>query len=191
MSIDLEFPEQGRGEARSLVALERTSDRAMLLLADPVTDKALAVRRATADQAAEVARLLHDFHAEFSEPTPEIAVLKDRRYELLADGEITVLLGGERPDGLAVLRFRQSLMTDSLDAYLEELYVTPERRGRGLGRALLEAAIELARDAGADHIDLGTNETDTAARALYESCGFSNRENHPVGPTMLYYERDL
>jgi hypothetical protein len=38
---------------------------------------------------------------------------------------------------------------------------------------------------------LGTSEDDVAARALYESAGFTNREGSPDGPTMLYYERDL
>jgi ribosomal protein S18 acetylase RimI-like enzyme len=78
-----------------------------------------------------------------------------------------------------------------LDAYLEELYVVPERRGHGLGRALLEAAMEHARERGAVHIDLNTSETDVAARALYESAGFSNGEGGPDGPPMLYYARDL
>ncbi len=48
-----------------------------------------------------------------------------------------------------------------------------------------------ARAAGATGIDLGTGETDTAARALYESAGFSNREGEPDGPSMLFYEREL
>ena len=92
-----------------------------------------------------------------------------------------MLLGGDGPDGFAELRFRPSLYTGALDAYLEELYVIPERRGRGLGRALLEAAMEHARKRGAAHIDLGTSEDDTAARTLYESAGFTNRETHPRG----------
>jgi ribosomal protein S18 acetylase RimI-like enzyme len=68
--------------------------------------------------------------------------------------------------------------------------VVPDRRGSGLGRALLDAAIELARERGAEHVDLTTAETDTAARALYESSGFTNRE-FPSGAPMLYYEREL
>ena len=151
----------------------------------------MAVRRAGSDDAPDIARLLHDFNTEFSEPTPGIAVLTERTRRLLADGEMTVMLGGEGPDGLAVLRFRPSFWTGALDAYLEELYVTPEQRGRGMGRALLDAAMEIARETGALHIDLGTSEDDTAAIALYESCGFTNRESRPDGPKMLYYERDL
>lgn len=72
-----------------------------------------------------------------------------------------------------------------------ELYVTPERRGRGIGRALLEAAMQHARQRGAVHIELGTSESDIAARALYENAGFTNHEDGPDGPRMLCYERDL
>ena len=110
---------------------------------------------------------------------------------LIETGEVTVLLGGDGPDGFAQLRFRPSLYTGALDAYLEELYVVPERRGEGLGRALLDAAMQYSRDRGAEHIDLGTSEDDVAARALYESAGFTNRERSSDGPQMLYYERDL
>jgi ribosomal protein S18 acetylase RimI-like enzyme len=102
-----------------------------------------------------------------------------------------VLLVGIGPDGFAQLRFRISLYTGALDAYLEELYVVPERRGHGLGRALLEAAMDHARARGAAHIDVNTSVADTAAQALYESAGFTNREGGPEGPQMLYYERDL
>jgi ribosomal protein S18 acetylase RimI-like enzyme len=110
---------------------------------------------------------------------------------LIEAGEVTVLFVGDGPDGFAQLRFRPSLYTGALDAHLEELYVVPEGRGCGLGRALLEAAMNHARKRGAAHMDLGTSEDDVAARALYESTGFTNREGGPDGPRMLYYERDL
>jgi GNAT superfamily N-acetyltransferase len=153
--------------------------------------KELAIRRAGVADAGEVAGLLHDFNTEFSEPTPPVEVLAQRIRQLLEDGEVTVLLGGERPDGVALFRLRPSLWADGLDAYLEELYVAPPQRGEGIGRALLEGAMQAAREAGAIRMDLGTGETDTAARALYEGCGFTNREGGPDGPIMLYYERNL
>lgn len=149
------------------------------------------VRRAVGADAPEVARLLHDFNTEFDDPTPGVEALTERARQLLAEGEMTVLLGGERPDGIALIRLRPAIWTDGLDAYLEELYVAPERRGEGIGRALLEATMDAAREAGAVRIDLGTSVDDTAAIALYESCGFTNREREPDGPRMLFYERDL
>lgn len=149
------------------------------------------MRRAELDDAPAIGRLLHDFNAEYEDYTPGPEALAGRVRRLLADGEITVLLAGAGPDGLAVLRFRPAIFTEALECYLAELYVVPGLRGRGLGRALLEASIDLARRAGADHMDLGTSEDDVAARALYESAGFRNREGREDGPIMYVYEREL
>lgn len=149
------------------------------------------MRRAELDDAPAIGRLLHDFNAEYDDYTPGPEALAGRVRRLLADGEITVLLAGAGPDGLAVLRFRPAIFTEALECYLAELYVVPGLRGRGLGRALLEASIDLARRAGADHMDLGTSEDDVAARALYESAGFRNREGREDGPIMYVYEREL
>jgi ribosomal protein S18 acetylase RimI-like enzyme len=150
-----------------------------------------AVRRATVEDAGDVARLLHDFNTEFAEYTPGVAVLAENAAKLIDADEAVFLLGGEGPDGIAQLRFRPSVWTGAPDAYLEELYVAPQRRGEGIGRALLEAAMKTAREAGAKGIDLGTSEDDLAAIALYESAGFTNREGRPDGPRMLVYEREL
>jgi len=149
------------------------------------------VRRADPRDDADIARLLHDFNTEFSDFTPGVAALTGHVRELLEAGEMTVLLGGEGPDGLSVVRFRPSLWSGRPEAHLQELYVAPARRGGGIGRALLEATLEAAREAGATWIDLGTSVADTAARALYESCGFTNLESQPDGPSMLFYEREL
>jgi ribosomal protein S18 acetylase RimI-like enzyme len=149
------------------------------------------VRRARVADSDAIARLLRDFNAEFGEPAPSPAALSRRVAELLDGGDTVILLAGDGPDGLAVLRFRLALWSEGLECYLAELYVVPAQRGRGLGRALMEAAIELAKERGAAWMDLGTSEADTAARALYESLGFINREGGPDGPITYFYERDL
>lgn len=138
-----------------------------------------------------MARLLHDFNTEFGEETPRVAVLAGRVADFIEKDEAVFLLIGDGPDGIAQMRFFRSLWSGELDAYLEELYVVPGLRGGGIGRALLESAMETARAAGATRMDLNTGETDTAARALYESIGFTNREGREDGPSMLYYEREL
>ena len=149
------------------------------------------VRPAGDGDAEAIGRLLHDFNREFDDPTPSPAELAERIRLLLGSGDTLVLLGGDGPEGLAVLRFRLSIWSAGLECYLAELYVVPERRGFGLGRALMERAIEAARRRGADYMDLGTSETDTAARHLYESLGFINREKGPDGPIMYVYEREI
>ncbi len=149
------------------------------------------MRRGEVADAEAIGRLLHEFNSEFDEPTPGPGPLASRVRELLPAGEITVLLGGTGPDGIAVLRFRADIWTQGLECYLAELYVVPDRRGQGLGRALMEAALELARAQGAVYMDLGTSEDDRAARGLYESLGFSNRGGKPDGPVSYFYEREL
>jgi ribosomal protein S18 acetylase RimI-like enzyme len=138
-----------------------------------------------------VGRLLHDFNREFDDPAPEPAQLAVRVRELMAGGDTGLLVAGDEPVGLALMRFRPSLWGQGLECYLAELYVVPARRGQGIGRALMEAAMNAARDRGAEYMDLGTAETDVVARRLYESLGFDNHEGKPDGPVNFYYERDL
>jgi GNAT superfamily N-acetyltransferase len=149
------------------------------------------VRIAGRAEVDSIGRLLHDFNREFDEPTPSASALADRVRLLLDAGDTLVLLAGEGPDGVAVLRFRMSIWSPRYECYLAELYVTPERRHRGIGRALMDGALREARQWGADSMDVGVDEPDIAARRLYESLGFSNRVGGPDGPVMYVYERDL
>ncbi|HST84415.1 MAG TPA: GNAT family N-acetyltransferase [Kineosporiaceae bacterium] len=150
-----------------------------------------AVRRAAVVDAGAIGQLLSDFNREFDEPSPSPLELAERFRWLLTNDDTMVLLAGSGPDGLAVLRFRPSLYSQNLECYLAELYVVPARRGAGIGRQLMESALAHARQHGADHMDLGTSEDDVAARALYESLGFVNREHPPHGPITYFYEREL
>jgi ribosomal protein S18 acetylase RimI-like enzyme len=158
----------------------------------PVADpRELFVRRADPRDLDAAGRLLHDFNTEFDAPTPSPSVLGARLRQLLDGGDTVVLIAGEGPDGLAVLRFRSAIWSDGLECHLAELYVVPSRRRHGLGRALMEAALQEARARGADTMDIGVDEPDTAARHLYESLGFTNRVGGAGGPVMYVYERDL
>jgi GNAT superfamily N-acetyltransferase len=149
------------------------------------------IHRASAEDAAAVAQLLHDFNSEYEDVTPGVPVLTERLNELLVAKEVVVLLAGDPPLGFALFRLRPSLWSKAEDVYLEELYVVPERRGQGIGGRLLDTSIELSRQMGANHFELTTGEEDTEARGLYKSRGFTNREGAPDGPRMLYYEIDL
>jgi len=148
------------------------------------------VRLANRDDAAAIGQLLYAFNREFDDPTPEPAALAERICQLLDGGDTIVLLAGDGPDGLAVLRLRAAIWSAGLECYLAELYVTRARRGQGLGRALMDAALREARGRGADTMDIGVDEPDLAARRLYESLGFTNRAGGD-GPLMYVYERDL
>lgn len=146
------------------------------------------VRTATADDADLVGELMHAFNTEYDEPTPSAADLATRIRELL-ERDTVVLLAGDV--GLVLLRFQPSLWSRNDEAYLAELYVRPEHRGKGLGKALLTAAIDTARERGADYMHLGTTEDDVAARYLYKRMGFRRTEGGDDGPLMFVYEREL
>lgn len=148
------------------------------------------IRLADRDDADAIGRLLCAFNREFDEPAPEPPALAERMRQLLDGGDTLVVLAGDGPDGLAVLRFRAAIWSAGLESYLAELYVVPARRGQGLGRLLMEAALREAGDRGADTMDIGVDEPDLAARRLYEGLGFSNRSGGD-GPLMYVYEREL
>jgi GNAT superfamily N-acetyltransferase len=106
---------------------------------------------------------------------PEGAVLSEATRRLLEDGSLGRILIAEvggRPVGLAVLAFVWTLEHGGRSAWLDELYVEPAHRERGIGRALLLAAIDLAASAGARAIDLEVEPEHERAAHLYEREGF-------------------
>ena len=149
------------------------------------------VRLAGLEDIDSIGRLLHDFNREFDEPAPSPSVLAERFRTLLTGGDTFVLLAGNGPDGVAVLRCRPAIWSSGLECYLAELYVVPQLRRTGIGRALMHAALHEARQRGADTMDIGVDGPDVAARSLYESLGFSNRTGGPDGAVMYVYEREL
>jgi ribosomal protein S18 acetylase RimI-like enzyme len=142
----------------------------------------------------DAARLLRDFNLEYEEPAPPPEVLATRLSELVADGQITVLLARDPEDGapvgVAVMRVQPSILSLAQEAYLAELYVQPSRRGQGYGRELITEAMRVAREQGADYAFLITSEEDRLAQRLYHAAGFRRTEGEG-GPLMLAYERDL
>lgn len=149
-----------------------------------------APRRATPDDAAAVARLLHDFNTEFSAPTPGTRELESRLTQLLAGDDVVVLLTGEPASGVAVLSFRPNVWYRGPVAILDELYVRPELRGHRLGSALLDAALDLVRGRGGELLEINVDGGDTDARRFYEAHGFISTEAGRADP-MLYYYREL
>ena len=148
-------------------------------------------RIAGPEDAATVARMLHDFNVEFGSATPGVAFLTDRCRELIDAEETTVVLGSDPPVGLGVLFFRPSLWSHGQEAYLAELYVMPDRRDEGIGGGIMAAAMELARERGATEMQIGVDEPDVDTRRFYERLGFRNHDPDDPAARTFFYEREL
>jgi len=75
------------------------------------------------------------------------------------DGELTAI---------AHYLFHRSTWAPDRYCYLEDLFVAPAARGRGLGRALIEAVYQKARVANASRVYWLTQSDNTQARILYD-----------------------
>lgn len=74
-----------------------------------------------------------------------------------------------RPVGFAIHLHHPSTWVAGEDCYLEDLFLAPEARGKGLGRALIDDLIDLARARGWHRLYWHTDEENATARKLYDS----------------------
>lgn len=132
------------------------------------------IRRATVADLGALAPLFHAYRAFYGRAGDEAAA--ERYLEgRLAAGDAVVLLA--RLDGNAV---GFTLLYPTFSSVrlaplwlLNDLFVAPEARRAGLGAALLRAAEEAARAAGAGGLFLRTARDNLPAQALYESLGWT------------------
>ena len=146
------------------------------------------VWRAAATEAGDVARLIAEFGSWFGNHEPGEQEIRASVERIMAGEDGEYLLGAVDdagpPTGVCQLRFRWSVWKSTEDCWLEDLFVREEARRTGLGRALVEAALDRARERGCRRIELDVNEDNAPARALYEACGFLS-EPKPPGRTLF------
>jgi ribosomal protein S18 acetylase RimI-like enzyme len=156
-------------------------------LSDPV------VWLAEHHEAAAVAGLLVEFRNWNGGDWPSENSFLASVERLIDRGEAEFLLGSVDDDspaaGVCQLRYRFSVWVAADDCWLEDLYVTQAARGRGVGRALVAAAIDRATVRGARRIELDTKEANGLARGLYESLGFRRDSKGGDGEDLFYGRR--
>ena len=146
--------------------------------------------RAGADDATEVARLLHNFNTEFDTPTPGAVILARRLQSLLAEPKTVAYLIGEPPVGVALVTLRSNVWYDGPVALLDELYVAPQHRGRGLGSVIIRQLVSDAIDMGVSVIEINVDEEDVDAQRFYERHGFVGVDPD-TGGRAFYYAREF
>ncbi len=129
-------------------------------------------------------RALYEHHAEVGGQVspvrgyPETWRRRRATYEgWLSAGEAVLLLAQRdgRALGYAMVRPGDGPATWDLGergVTIETLSVLPSERGEGVGHALIEAAVEYAREVGAELLDVGLVHTNDGARRFYEREGF-------------------
>ena len=74
----------------------------------------------------------------------------------------------DRLVGLAHYLFHRSTISLAPSCYLQDLFTHPDARGKGVGRALIEAVYAKAREAGVVRVYWQTHESNTIAKRLYD-----------------------
>jgi GNAT superfamily N-acetyltransferase len=90
------------------------------------------------------------------------------------DGRLLLAVDGDDAIGTAAMR-----RIDPETAEIKRMFVDPSRRRGGAGRAMLDALIASAEQAGYERIRLDSPDFMTAAHALYRSEGFTEIEPYP------------
>jgi GNAT superfamily N-acetyltransferase len=111
----------------------------------------------------------------------EIDVERNRAFfrRFLTPSEDGLLLGARAEDrflGYACLYWHFSSLGAAESVLMNDLFVEPDARGRGVGRSLIEAAAEVARERGAAHLEWATAPDNHTAQRLYDSTGAERSE---------------
>ena len=123
----------------------------------------------------ELLKFLNDLLLQLSKNAPAMT-MEDLQH--IVGSECSDLLvvraaGGERILGaLTLIHFR---IPTGIRAWIEDVVVDASARGQGVGKALIQAAIEKSHDFGARTLDLTSNPERESAHRLYEGAGFSVR----------------
>lgn len=130
--------------------------------------------------------LMEPFNA--FEQTPWEPVAKERALKaLLSDrslGVIGLLVTADGPIGYFVVTWGYDLEWDGRDAFLTELFLSPEARGRGLGAQAMAHVEAVAREHGARALHLMVRDENVVARRLYARQGY-------VSPPRIFLTKQL
>ncbi|MEL7253545.1 MAG: GNAT family N-acetyltransferase [Pseudomonadota bacterium] len=127
-----------------------------------------------------VAKLVTDFHAEegidMSDTDRAAAIMP--LLEGSPHGAIYLAGPARAPVGYLALSFAWSIHMGGLEALVDELYIRPGVRGRGIGTEILHGLPTQLASMGLKALHLDVHRDNTRARKLYEKLGFEADEDY-------------
>src|SRR5262245_36089609 len=103
-----------------------------------------------------------------------VATEKTLRESLFGDrpaAEVLIAYWGEEPVGYALFFHNFSTFMGRPGIYLEDLFVEPEMRGKGIGKALLTSVAQIARERKCGRLEWTVLDWNTPAIDFYKSLG--------------------
>ncbi|MFK7937767.1 MAG: N-acetyltransferase family protein [Roseovarius sp.] len=139
-----------------------------------------ALTLAKPDDIDRITRLVADFHAE--EGITQDHETRQQALSPLLEGSphgaIYIIGPSRAPIGYAIISFGWSIELGGLDGFLDEIYIRPAVRGRGIGTEVLLSLPKALSGVGLRALHLEVDRQNTAARALYEKLHFEPRERY-------------
>lgn len=143
----------------------------------------ITIRRAAREDAALVHRLLKALAVTLGKGDAITSTAEDiERFGFGEDPRFEALLAFEGAEaiGLALYFFEFSTWRGRPGVYVQDMYVAPAMRGRGLGRELMEAVVRRSRERGGRYVKLSVYDGNEAAIGFYRSLGFKVCDDEQV-----------
>lgn len=141
-----------------------------------MSERILTVELCHPEHAARVAPLIQALAAEEggdSAPVDEIATVVEALLQTGASDFILASVDGE-PIGCLQIAYRLSTWQAQPYAYIEDFYLVPDMRRRGIGTKLIDYALQRAEGQRADYVGLDVRSANGGAIRLYEQLGFTD-----------------
>jgi GNAT superfamily N-acetyltransferase len=142
-----------------------------------------AIRSARVEDVPIVLQLIRDL-ATYERAPNEVAATEEQLVDVLFGekpaAEVLLAFEKDTPVGFAVFFHNFSTWLGRPGLYLEDLFVKPEKRGRGYGRALLVDLARIARDRGCGRMEWAVLDWNEPAIKFYHALGAKPMEEWTV-----------
>jgi GNAT superfamily N-acetyltransferase len=138
------------------------------------TSNEFTIRPAQVEDVPIILQLIRDLAA-YERAPDEVIATEEQLVEVLFGerpaADVLLVFEGESPVGFAVYFYNFSTWLGRPGLYLEDLFVKPEKRGKGYGRALLVELAKIARERGCGRMEWAVLNWNEPAINFYRSLG--------------------